>query len=114
MLKIGYQAAWFMAHRIRFAMGPNNVNVAKLNGTVEVDETYVGGKGELRTKAIRKTPVVALIERGGNMRTEVVNSVNLPSFLSISLGGSSGLPPGLPPGPGQLRLRRRARLHRPG
>ena len=46
MLKIGYQAAWFMAHRIRYAMGPNNKTDAKLKGIVEVDETYVGGKGD--------------------------------------------------------------------
>jgi transposase-like protein len=75
MLKITYKSAWFMAHRIRYAMGPDNANAAKLNGVVEVDETFVGGKGETATKYLRKTPVVALIERGGVMRTKVVSSV---------------------------------------
>ncbi|MGD0813245.1 MAG: IS1595 family transposase [Verrucomicrobiota bacterium] len=83
MLKIGYQAAWFMAHRIRFAMGPNNAKVAKLKGTVEVDETFIGGKGEMRTKVIRKTPVVALIERGGNMRTAVVSNVTQKNLRAV-------------------------------
>jgi transposase-like protein len=46
-----------------------------LSGTVEVDETYVGGKGDQRTVSARKTPVVALIERGGNMKTRVVSNV---------------------------------------
>ena len=75
MLKITYKSAWFMAHRIRYAMGPHGADIAKLNGTVEVDETYVGGKGDIRTKSARKTPLVALIERGGRMRTNVVGNV---------------------------------------
>ncbi|MGD1085968.1 MAG: IS1595 family transposase [Verrucomicrobiota bacterium] len=76
MLKITYQAAWFMAHRIRYAMSPNTFKANKLSGTVEVDETFVGGKGRWRTNVDRKTPVVALIERGGNMRTKVVSNVS--------------------------------------
>ena len=40
MLKITYKSAWFMAHRIRFAFGGDT---EKLTGTVEVDETFVGG-----------------------------------------------------------------------
>jgi transposase-like protein len=75
MLKITYKSAWFMAHRIRYAMGPD-VGAAKLVGTVEVDETYVGGKGERRTTFERKTPVMALVERGGNIRTKVVPTVS--------------------------------------
>src|SRR5256714_7556421 len=45
MLGVGYRAAWFMAHRIRYAM--TDTSEAKLSGpdkTVEADETYVGGK----------------------------------------------------------------------
>jgi transposase-like protein len=45
MLGLGYRAAWFMAHRIRYAM--TEKSTTKLSGIVEVDETYVGGK--LRT-----------------------------------------------------------------
>jgi transposase-like protein len=74
MLKITYKSAWFMAHRIRYAMGddPNSL----LNGVVEVDETFVGGKGEARFKLSQKTPVVALIEQGGNMKARVVANVS--------------------------------------
>jgi len=74
MLKITYKSAWFMAHRIRFAMGDDPDT--KLNGVVEVDETFVGGKGDGRTRFLRHTPVVALIEQGGNMKTRVVASVS--------------------------------------
>jgi transposase-like protein len=72
MLKVTYKTAWFMLHRIRHAMAPDGT---MLNGVVEVDETYVGGKGDQRTVSLRKTPVVALIERGGNMQTRVVSNV---------------------------------------
>src|SRR5882724_1281841 len=60
MLDVTYKTAWFMAHRIRHAMGPGNGNIEKLSGRVEVDETFVGGVGDHRTKMSRKTPVVAL------------------------------------------------------
>lgn len=61
MLKITYKTAWFMAHRIRYAMG-DDLN-RPLSGTVEVDETFVGGKGELKTKGKRQTPVSLAIFR---------------------------------------------------
>src|SRR5437016_231814 len=59
MLGMTYKTAWFMAHRIRFAMAPKMPLGKLLTGTVEVDETFIGGKGETKTKHIRKTPVVA-------------------------------------------------------
>ena len=73
MLKVTYKTAWFMCHRIRFAFGGDT---EKLKGTCEVDETFVGGKGDLKTRFTRQTPVVALIERGGKMHTRVVASVS--------------------------------------
>jgi transposase-like protein len=56
-------------------MTPEHAAEPKLNGTVEVDETFVGGKGDRRTRSRRKTPVVALIERLGLARVKVVASV---------------------------------------
>ena len=73
MLKITYKAAWFMCHRIRFAFGDD---CEKLKGIVEADETFVGGKGENRTKFIRKTAIMALVERGGKAKTRVIASVS--------------------------------------
>jgi transposase-like protein len=73
MLNITYKAAWFMCHRIRFAFGDDGV---KLKGVVEVDETFVGGKGESRTKFLRKIPVMVLLERGGRAKTRVVANVS--------------------------------------
>ena len=94
---LSYKSALFLMHRIRFAMTPDRQ--PRLSGTVEVDETYVGGKPrkpsiqKLRTmsyterkpywdervshtgRGTKKTPVVALLERGGNVRAQVVTDV---------------------------------------
>src|SRR5437660_2784002 len=72
MLGVTYKSAWFMAHRIRYAMGQPPF-ARRLSGTVEADETYVGGKERNRKRqdkqkktgrGTNKTPVVALVERG--------------------------------------------------
>src|SRR5208282_4300927 len=75
-LDITYEAAWFMAHRIREAMRAGGL--APLGGggkIVEADETYYGNvekplyrankQGRIR-KVKNKRPIVALVERGGN------------------------------------------------
>lgn len=82
MLGLGsYKSAWHMAHRIRHAMKQEPMR-GLLAGTIEVDETYVGGKPRRkgphnqRGRGTKKTPVVALIQRGGPMRVRVVNRVS--------------------------------------
>ncbi|HXX15180.1 MAG TPA: IS1595 family transposase [Candidatus Eremiobacteraceae bacterium] len=68
MLGVTYKSAWFMAHRIRYAMA--ELNLPMLKGTVEVDETYIGGKQRgLQGVKSNKAPVVALVERGGKVRS---------------------------------------------
>jgi transposase-like protein len=79
-LGITQKSAWFMLHRIRLAMQTGTFD--KLSGTVEVDETFIGGKARnmnARTRAQRnlggtrgKTTVVGMIERGGRVHAEVV------------------------------------------
>lgn len=74
MLGVTYKSAWFMAHRIRYAMSQEPLS-SKLKGTVEVDETYIGGKERLGPYGTpnrhfrKKAPVVALVERGGKVRS---------------------------------------------
>lgn len=78
MLGVGYRAAWFMAHRIRYSMVDTSATgTGKLGGTVEVDETYVGGKrqGGPQAKMDNKTPVVSLVEREGRVRSFVMDHV---------------------------------------
>ena len=49
-LGVSYKTAWYLCHRIRKAMAEVYENEPKLNGIVEVDETYVGGKYDKRRK----------------------------------------------------------------
>jgi transposase-like protein len=72
MLGVKYQTAWFMMHRLRYAMSVEPM-AAKLRGVVEMDETYVGGKrkaglGRVPAMGARQVTVVALVERGGRAR----------------------------------------------
>lgn len=84
-LGITYKSAWFMTHRIRFAMqqGPFQ---ELLKGTVEVDETYIGpktrGLGVYEGKQ-RKAPVVSLVERDGNVRSFHVANVTANTLRPI-------------------------------
>jgi transposase-like protein len=71
MIGITYKTAWFLCHRIREAMDGADTN-GPLGGpdkVVEADETYVGGKARNRAfrKPADKKPVVALVEREGNV-----------------------------------------------
>lgn len=72
MLGVTYKSAWFMAHRIRYAMSQEPLS-SKLSGIVEVDETYVGGKRKGKPgrpgKDSHKAPVVSLVQRKGNVRS---------------------------------------------
>lgn len=76
-----YRTAWHLNHRIRHAMAQNPLK-GLLQGTVMVDETYVGGKprpmkGVKRRKGPsgKKAPVVALVERGGRVRSWPIANV---------------------------------------
>lgn len=80
-----YESAWFMVHRIRWAMSEKNP--LPLTGTIEADETYIGGKprghhkqrgkklthGEsIKVAMEKKVAVVGMLERGGNVRAAVI------------------------------------------
>jgi transposase-like protein len=77
-LELGsYRTALFMTHRIRHALR-DPLFTTKLSGTIEADETYVGGKMRGRGCAHthdNKTPVFALVERGGRVRSQVMARV---------------------------------------
>ncbi len=76
-LGVTYKTAWFMCHRIRFAMEQKPTR--KMKGTIEADETYVGGKSRRvgqQTGLENKTPVVSLVQRNGKVRSFVVPVVS--------------------------------------
>lgn len=88
-----YRTALFMTHRIRHALKEPAFK-DKLKGTVEADETYVGGKtrGHGRHFMGNKVPVVSLIERGGRVRSQVMKRVtgkNLKEVLKANVTPAS-------------------------
>jgi len=80
-LGVTQKSAWFMLQRIRLAMQMRSLEA--LDGEVEVDETYIGGKARNMHKSVRarkitgtgganKTVVAGALERGGRVRAEVI------------------------------------------
>jgi transposase-like protein len=96
--KVSYRTAWFMFHRIRFAMSQHPL-ADKLFGIVEMDETYVGGKIRNRQPLAvkpgvraqdrvnfyaKKAAVFSVLQRDGNVRSrhvERVTSENLKPMI---------------------------------
>jgi transposase-like protein len=67
--KGSYKTAWYLCHRIRAAM--KEVDQPMLDGTVEMDETYVGGKKHGRRFSGRKDHkqvVIGIRQRNGDLR----------------------------------------------
>jgi transposase-like protein len=80
---ITQKSAWFLDHRIRFALGLGPGN--KFSGQIEADETFIGGKARNMHRSKRatkitgtggkdKTAVMGILERGGKVRTKVVDN----------------------------------------
>lgn len=106
MLKLSYKSAWFMMHRIRFAMEAGPIR-EKLFGVIEADETYVGGKRSRRQVPPNKKshrgrpapdspmrPVFALVQRDGDVRSfhvHRVTSENLKAILQTNVDENSAL-----------------------
>lgn len=84
-LNVTQKTAWFILHRVREMLTDNAPEM--LTGTVEVDETYVGGKKANKHQKVRKalkegrgminkTPVIAMLQRDGKIVTAVTPVAN--------------------------------------
>lgn len=101
-LKVTYKTAWFMEHRLREAMRSGELApMGGVGGVVEADETYFGRKAEQPTHRKDGAPykgsksgkpvfgpagkraVVALVERGGRVRTFHVEKADKRTVAAI-------------------------------
>ncbi|HEU6448696.1 MAG TPA: IS1595 family transposase [Verrucomicrobiae bacterium] len=85
MLKVTYKTAWFMAHRLRFAMGTDLKTAKPLENVCEADETFVGTHEDAKSKFNVKTTVALVLERDGQSRAQIIPSVtarNVGRFLN--------------------------------
>jgi transposase-like protein len=87
-IKVTQKTAWFMLHRIRLAMQHRYLGT-KLDGEVEADETFIGGKVRNMHLSKResnyigkpnrgKAIVLGVLERGGQVRTSIVPNLSRP------------------------------------
>src|ERR1017187_9718702 len=71
MLRVSYETAWYLCHRIRAAM--KEIDRQPLGGIVEVNETFVGGKQHGHQHKVghpecKKQVVIGIRQRGGELR----------------------------------------------
>jgi transposase-like protein len=68
-LGVSYKTAWYLCHRIRAAM--KETDKPMLTGTVEIDETYIGGRQRGKGQGPHssgKEIVIGIRQRGGDLR----------------------------------------------
>jgi hypothetical protein len=91
-----YKSAWFMAHRIRYAM--TGELPEKMNGIVEADETYIGGRPRRRISHTpkageraedrpfieeRKAIVFSVVQRGGRVHSRHIERVTADTLRTV-------------------------------
>jgi len=87
MLNVSYKTAWYLCHRIRAAM--LEVAPPKLGGTVEIDETYVGGKKRRWRPKSDKQVVIGIRQRNGDLRlihAEDAKSETVRQIINANVG----------------------------
>lgn len=88
-----YKSAWFLCHRIREAMSQEGMPpIGGDEKIIEADESFVHGKSTNLKKGkplSKKKPVVALIERGGEMRAKATPDVTGNTVRDVLINNAS-------------------------
>jgi len=87
-LGVSYRTAWYLCHRIRKAMEDGAPGL--MTGTVEADETYVGGHYDRRRKreAWQKQPVFGVVQRRTEGSCSKVRAFPIPTNSKTVLTGA--------------------------
>jgi transposase-like protein len=93
MIGGSYKTAWYLCHRIRAAMTSAKEDRPKLGGTIEVDETFVGGvqRGHQHKRGhpeCKKEVVIGIRQRGGELRlfhADDVKSGTLAKYIKANI-----------------------------
>lgn len=90
-ISITQKSAWFMLHRLRY-MFDHPTFKQMMVGTVEADETYVGGKAknkhsekhnEPSGRGVDKAPVIAIVQRNGHVRAFATDNVTGSTIYNV-------------------------------
>lgn len=92
-LGVTQKTAWFMAHRIRFALKVKSFDT-QMDGIIQADETFMGGKNknrhadkkvpESQGRSVKdKTPVLGMVDDEGNVRTHVIPNTQAKTIKPI-------------------------------
>jgi transposase-like protein len=85
-MEITHKSALFVLRRIRHGVGSQNA--PKLTGTVEIDETYVGGKPRYkgiskRGRGTEKAKVLGMVERDGEVRFRMMDRLTVDRLREV-------------------------------
>jgi ISXO2-like transposase domain len=85
-MEITHKSALFVLRRIRHGVGHDGST--KLQGTVEIDETYVGGKPRYKDVSKRgrgsdKAKVLGMVERDGEVRFQMMDRLTVDRLQEV-------------------------------
>jgi len=75
-----YKTAWRIAKLIRSLMKQSD---DKLSGTIEADETYIGGKRRGKRGWGEKTPVMGIVQRKGQIKSKKIPNSQTQTLLGM-------------------------------